>query len=79
MNEHAERIEVIGPGGRLYVGYFEPGIRIELQDDGRTLKLFVERELTNDELIERWRPHPDGSIMERAQKHAEEIKKRRSE
>lgn len=38
------RVEVIGPKGREYVGYFEEGIeaRASLQDERRTLKIFLD-------------------------------------
>lgn len=36
------RIEIIGPGGRMFrLLELEPGIVLHLQDDERTLKLFV--------------------------------------
>lgn len=40
------RIEIIGPGGRLFVGYFEVGVETSIQDEGRTLKVFVGEEVT---------------------------------
>lgn len=38
------RVEVIGPEGREYVRYFEDEefMYTELQDDGRTLKIFID-------------------------------------
>ena len=38
------RVEVIGPDGREYVRYFEvkEHMRYVLQDDNRTLKIFIE-------------------------------------
>lgn len=38
------RVEVIGPDGREYVRYFEPEewMHYMLQDDERTLKIFIE-------------------------------------
>jgi hypothetical protein len=39
--DNVTRLEVVGPGGREHVGYYMPGVVLELQDDGRTLKLFV--------------------------------------
>jgi len=40
------RVEVIGKGGREYVRYFqdEEFMYIDLQDDDRTLKIFIEDE-----------------------------------
>ena len=35
------RVEVIGPEGRLFVAYCEPGVHLDWQDDDRTLKVFV--------------------------------------
>ena len=54
--EDVERIEVIGTEGREFVTYVEPGVTMSVQDDGRTIKLFVGRKLTEDETIERWKP-----------------------
>lgn len=38
------RVEVVGPGGREYVGYYKEGVeaRACLQDDRQTLKLFLD-------------------------------------
>ena len=38
------RVEVIGPDGREYVRYFEPEewMHYMIQDEGRTLKIFIE-------------------------------------
>ena len=38
------RLEVIGPDGREYVRYFEDEefMRYDLQDDDRTMKIFIE-------------------------------------
>jgi hypothetical protein len=37
------RVEVIDSEGRAFVRYYvEPGAALELQDDGRTLKIFVQ-------------------------------------
>jgi hypothetical protein len=37
-----DRIEVVGPGGREFVAYYsDSGVILSLQDDGRTLKIFV--------------------------------------
>ena len=38
---NVSRIEIIGPGGRELVAYYEPGVVLDLQDEGRTIKLFV--------------------------------------
>jgi len=40
------RVEVIGPEGREYVRYFEDEefMYTDLQDDGRTLKIFIEQD-----------------------------------
>jgi len=36
------RVEVIDQNGRLYVKYFEKGkLQLSLQNEGRTLKLFI--------------------------------------
>lgn len=35
------RVEVIDSTGRVFVGHFEPGVEIALQDDGRTVKVFA--------------------------------------
>lgn len=39
------RIEIVSDSGRVYTGYFEPGARVALQDDGRTMKVFVGAEV----------------------------------
>lgn len=42
--KNVSRVEVIGPDGREYVRYFEVEERMHyvLQDDNRTLKIFIE-------------------------------------
>lgn len=35
------RIEVIDASGRAFVWYGDAGVSIQLQDDGRTLKVFA--------------------------------------
>jgi hypothetical protein len=35
------RVEVIDSTGRAFVGHFEPGVQIDLQDEGRTVKIFA--------------------------------------
>ena len=35
------RVEVIDSTGRAFVAYYEPGIEVHVQDDGRTLKIFA--------------------------------------
>jgi hypothetical protein len=35
------RLEVIGPDGRQFVRYCEPGVVIDVQDNCRTLKVFI--------------------------------------
>ena len=42
--KNVSRVEVIGPDGREYVRYFEEDERMHymLQDDNRTLKIFIE-------------------------------------
>ena len=41
------RVEVIGPKGRIFVGYFDaPGAEIHMQDADRTIKIFTEGERT---------------------------------
>ena len=44
LDEDVSRVEVIGPDGREYVRYFEEGefMRFSIQDEGRTLKIFIE-------------------------------------
>jgi hypothetical protein len=44
------RVEVIGPEGREYVRYFETGecMHYMLQDDNRTLKIFIDKLNTED-------------------------------
>lgn len=39
--DNLSRIEIIGPDGREFVAYYEPGAMLDLQDDERTLKVFV--------------------------------------
>ena len=41
------RLEVIDDDGRSYTNYLKEDqtVKLSLQDDGRTLKIFVEREL----------------------------------
>jgi hypothetical protein len=43
-NAPISRVEVIGPDGREYVRYFKEGEKMQysLQDDNRTLKIFIE-------------------------------------
>ena len=45
-NAPISRVEVIGSDGREYVRYFEEGEKMHymLQDDNRTLKIFIEDE-----------------------------------
>jgi hypothetical protein len=38
---NVSRVEVIDSSGRRFVGYFNPGVFIQLQDDQRTLKVFA--------------------------------------
>ena len=38
------RVEVIEPGKRAYVQYDAKNVQVSLQDDGRTLKIFVEKD-----------------------------------
>ena len=42
--EKISRVEVIGPDGREYVRYFKEDewMHYMIQDDGRTLKIFIE-------------------------------------
>lgn len=53
-NDTVERIEVIGPGGRMFIAYVEPGIVTSYQDNDRTLKIFVGEVLTSLEAKKRW-------------------------
>ena len=39
--EKVSRVEVIDQTGRAYVKWNVSGVQLHLQDDGRTLKLFV--------------------------------------
>jgi hypothetical protein len=41
--EKVTRVEVVGSGCK-YLGYFEPGVFLCIQDDGKTLKIFVGEE-----------------------------------
>lgn len=49
---NVDRVEVIDNDGRRYVKYNVTDVQLSLQDDGRTLKLFVqyepEEEISND-------------------------------
>ena len=42
----ADRLEVIDEYGRAFVRYNIDVLEMELQDDGRTVKLFVNRDYT---------------------------------
>lgn len=44
LDSDVSRVEVIGPDGREYVRYFEEDefMHFMIQDEGRTLKLFIE-------------------------------------
>lgn len=42
------RVEVIDENGRSYVKYFCNNVKISLQDNGYTLKLFLDKENKND-------------------------------
>lgn len=35
------RVEVIDADGRAFIRYYEPGVALEIQDEGRTLKIFA--------------------------------------
>lgn len=37
------RVEVIDAYGRAYVGYHLHSVKMAIQDDGRTLKLFISK------------------------------------
>jgi hypothetical protein len=39
--DNVTRVEIIGPGGLVFSYYCEPGVAPDVQDDGRTLKVFV--------------------------------------
>lgn len=56
--ELIERIEIIGKSGREFTAYYQRGIAMELQNDGRTLKIFVGQRLSEDEVIDHWKPTP---------------------
>lgn len=37
------RVEVIDNSGRAFVGYYETeGVDVQIQDEGRTMKVFIE-------------------------------------
>lgn len=36
------RVEVIGETGRMYVNWGCKGIKLSIQDDGRTMKIFID-------------------------------------
>jgi hypothetical protein len=35
------RVEVVDETGRSFVQYYSPGVEVQLQDDGHTLKVFA--------------------------------------
>mgnify|MGYP003669164231 CR=1 FL=1 len=39
-----DRVEVIGPEGRVYSNYRAFNVSISYQDEGRTLKIFVDKD-----------------------------------
>lgn len=41
--ENATRVELIDETGRSVVRWYEPGVTVSVQDDGRTVKLFAGR------------------------------------
>jgi hypothetical protein len=43
--DNVTRVEIIGPGGLVFSYYCEPGVAPDVQDDGRTLKVFVGEEV----------------------------------
>ena len=43
--EKVSRVEIIGSKSREYVNYIQPGVRLVFQDEGRTLKIFVDEKL----------------------------------
>lgn len=47
------RVEVIDENGRSYTHYFCKNVKISLQDDGHTLKLFLDKE-NNDGYCRYW-------------------------
>ena len=50
--ENVSRVEVIDEDGRSYVKYGIVGMTFDLQDDGRTLKLFLTTEKKQETLEE---------------------------
>jgi hypothetical protein len=38
---HVTRVEVVDATGRSFVQYYSPGVEVQLQDDGRTLKVLA--------------------------------------
>jgi hypothetical protein len=45
--QYVNRVEVIDAKGRSYVKYGVTGIEFSLQDDGKTLKLFLQEKRNN--------------------------------
>jgi hypothetical protein len=43
--DNVTRVEIIGPGGQVFSYFCEPGVALDVQDDGRTLKVFVGEEV----------------------------------
>lgn len=41
---NVNRVEVIDENGRSYVKYNANNVQIQIQDDGRTMKVFLKRE-----------------------------------
>lgn len=47
------RIEIIDQTGRAYVGYGFSDVKLSMQDDGRTLKIFTHHiEMSASEIVE---------------------------
>lgn len=49
----ATRVEVIGSNGREFVQYECSNVQVSLQDDGRTVKVFLKQEQISEEENER--------------------------
>lgn len=50
-SERISRVEVVSSRGREFSIYVTPGASLHLQDDGRTLKVFVDEEVDYRDLI----------------------------
>lgn len=64
------RVEVIDDYGRAYVGYTLHSVKMSIQDDGRTLKLFVSKKLKK-----RWIMYLTDEILGKIYDYEDQIKK----